>query len=58
MSKDNVFKVCDQPHPDLINHVIEDCLNADFESATNRIDVIVYEGYNMMDIVGNLTKLV
>jgi len=57
VSKDNVFKVCDQPHPDLINKVIDDCMGSNFESACDRIDVIVHEGYNMMDIVGNLTKL-
>lgn len=32
-------------------------MGANFESACDRIDVIVHEGYNMMDIVGNLTKL-
>ena len=58
VTKENVFKVCDQPHPDLINRVIECCLSTDFEKACDEIDVIYHEGYNMMDIVGNLTKLV
>ena len=58
VTKDNVFKVCDQPHPDLMQDVINHCLNAEFEEACDRIDYIYYEGYNMMDVVGTLSKLV
>jgi replication factor C subunit 2/4 len=58
VTKENVFKVCDQPHPDLIMRVIDYCLASEFEKACDEIDIIYYEGYNMMDIVGNLTKLV
>ena len=27
VNKDNVFKVCDQPHPDLMENVLKSCLN-------------------------------
>lgn len=30
VAKDNVFKVCDLPHPDLMNNVIRACLNSKF----------------------------
>jgi len=33
-------------------------LKCEFEKACLEIDVIYDEGYNMMDIVGNLTKLI
>ena len=58
VTKDNVFKVCDQPHPDLMNRVVEMCLKGEFDKAASEITVIVKEGYNMMDICGTITKLV
>ena len=58
VTKDNVFKVCDQPHPDLIKRVIDFCLAREFENAASEIDIIYNEGYNIMDIVGTLSKLI
>ncbi len=40
-----------------MNDVIDLCLKGEFEGAAERIEVIVKEGYNMMDIVGTLTKI-
>ena len=57
VTKDHVFKVCDQPHPDLINNVLKSCLKADFENACGGINVIYNEGYNMIDIINNLAKM-
>jgi replication factor C subunit 2/4 len=34
VNKDNVFKVCDQPHPDLMTNVIKACLQGKFTEAT------------------------
>ena len=34
VSKENVFKVCDQPHPDLMSNVIKACLSGKFTEAT------------------------
>jgi replication factor C subunit 2/4 len=33
VTKDNVFKVCDVPHPDLMNNVIRACLSGKFQEA-------------------------
>ena len=57
VTKENVFKVCDQPHPDLMNSVVDCCLTGEFEQAAEKISEIVKEGYNMMDICGTLTKI-
>ena len=35
INKDNVFKVCDQPHPELMEVVIRKCLKAEFQEACN-----------------------
>lgn len=33
VTKDNVFKVCDQPHPDLMDNIINSCLSRQYEKA-------------------------
>lgn len=30
VTKDNVFKVCDQPHPELMENVVRACLSSKF----------------------------
>lgn len=30
VNKENVFKVCDQPHPELMQNVIKSCLQSQF----------------------------
>lgn len=39
VTKENVFKVCDQPHPDLMLRVIRFCLKGEFTNACNEIDI-------------------
>jgi replication factor C subunit 2/4 len=58
VTKDNVFKVCDQPHPELMQRVLECCLKGKFESAASEINTIFTEGYNILDIIGTLTKII
>ena len=33
VNSENVFKVCDEPHPILIRDMIEKCLKSDFDQA-------------------------
>lgn len=58
VTKDNVFKVCDQPHPEIMIEVLKHCTEGDFEKAAEEIDFVFYEGYNIMDIISTLTKLI
>jgi len=58
VNKDNVFKVCDQPHPDLMSNVIKLCLAAKFREACKLIDGPFNEGYNLIDIINTLTKVI
>merc|ERR1711959_223893 len=58
ISKDNVFKVCDQPHPELMNQVIKFCIQQKFCDACAKIDVVYKEGYNMIDLINTLTRVV
>jgi len=57
VTKDNVFKVCDQPHPDLMLDIVKLCMEGSFQKACQKIDVVYNEGYNMIDIINTLTRL-
>ncbi len=57
VNKNNVFKVCDQPHPDLMINVLKACLQARFTDAATLIDTVYTEGYNLIDIINTLTKI-
>ena len=57
INKDNVFKVCDQPHPELMQNVIKSCLTANFQDACSHIDIVFNEGYNLVDLINTLTRV-
>lgn len=52
-----MFKVCDQPHPDLMTNVIKFCIKSEFGKAVSEIDTVFNEGYNLIDIINTLTKV-
>lgn len=58
VNKDNVFKVCDQPHPDLMKNVIKATLQSKFTEACRLIDTVYNEGYNLVDIINTLTRVI
>ena len=57
INKENVFKVCDQPHPELMENVIRKCLSAHFQAACDEIDIVFNEGYNIVDLINTLTRV-
>ena len=52
-----MFKVCDQPHPETINNVVRHCLRGNFTGACAEVDTIYDQGYNMIDIVGTISRV-
>ena len=58
IDKESVFKVCDQPHPELMTQVIRFCVQQRFGDACAKIDIVYKEGYNMIDLINTLTKVV
>lgn len=58
VTKDNVYRVCDQPHPEIIQAALEYCLKGQYEKAAAEIDAIFNEGYNILDIISTITKLI
>ena len=57
VNKENVFKVCDQPHPELMENVIKKCLQSQFQQACDEIDIVFNEGYNIVDLINTLTRV-
>ena len=55
---ESVFKVCDQPHPELVRNVIKECLDGQFTSACEGIDGLWAQGYSPLDIIGVMYKVV
>lgn len=58
VSGDNVFKVCDQPHPIVIQAAIRACLKGDVDSALERLKELWDQGYSAVDIVVTLFRVV
>ena len=57
ISSENVFKVCDQPHPLRIKKALDSCAQGDFESANAVVEELWANGYCGLDIVGTLFRL-
>lgn len=58
VSGDNVFKVCDQPHPVVVQDMIKACLKGDVEEALKKLDYLWNQGYSAVDIVTTIFRVV
>ncbi|KAI5897837.1 P-loop containing nucleoside triphosphate hydrolase protein [Schizophyllum commune H4-8] len=58
VSGDNVFKVCDQPHPITIQTIIRCCLKGDIDGAMVKLTELWDQGYSAVDIVVTLFRVV
>lgn len=53
-----MFKVCDQPHPELIRSVVRFCLKGNFDKACTEVNTIFDEGYTLLDIVQTISRVI
>lgn len=58
MSGDNVFKVCDQPHPIVLQAMIRACMGGDIDSAVRKLSELWEQGYSAVDIVSTMFRVV
>ena len=58
VSQDNVFKICDQPHPILVRRMIKHCQTGEIDQALARIDSLWDQGYSAVDIVVTVFRVV
>lgn len=58
INQENVFKVCDQPHPILVANLISHCLSAEIDNACNIMKHLCDLGYSATDIITTLFRVV
>ncbi|CCF51222.1 hypothetical protein NDA11_001075 [Ustilago hordei] len=58
VNPENVFKVCDQPHPFLIRSLLMACKKGVVDEAMEKLDEIWSKGYAAVDIVTTLFRVV
>ncbi|KAI0698392.1 P-loop containing nucleoside triphosphate hydrolase protein [Cerioporus squamosus] len=58
VSGDNVFKVCDQPHPITVQAMIRSCIKGDIDGAMDRLNELWDQGYSAVDIVVTVFRVV
>ena len=57
VSADNVYRVCDTPHPLTIGSIIEACLTQDIDRALALMSDMWRSGYSALDVVTTVFKV-
>ncbi|XP_012678815.1 replication factor C subunit 2 isoform X1 [Clupea harengus] len=57
INSENVFKVCDEPHPLLVKSMLEHCVDANIDGAYKIIEQLWSLGYSPEDIIGNIFRV-
>lgn len=58
VSNDNVFKICDQPHPIILRNMILECSKGNVDTALETIHALWDKGYSAVDIVVSVFRVV
>ena len=58
VSPDNVFKVCDQPHPLVVREILLRCDAGDVDAALDKLDEVWSLGFSCLDIVTTMFRVV
>ena len=58
ISGDDVFKVCDQPHPVIIREIVRTCVKGDIDGAMEKLQSLWEQGYSAVDIVVTVFRVV
>ncbi|KAK1936075.1 replication factor C subunit 4 [Babesia divergens] len=51
VTKENVFKVCDVPSPDLIQKMLHDCMNGQWREAHEKSNELLALGHSPLDVI-------
>ena len=57
MSRDNVFRVCDQPHPVAVAAIVKCCQEQKLDEAYDRLTALCNQGYSALDMVTTLFRV-
>lgn len=58
ITTENVFKVCDQPHPVVVQQMLRSCAKGDIDGALEKLDALWEDGYAAIDIVTTVFRVV
>ncbi len=58
VSPENVFKVCDQPHPVLVQGMLRSCHKGKVDDALDKLRDLWDAGYSAVDIVVTIFRVV
>ncbi|KAA8493915.1 Replication factor C subunit 2 [Porphyridium purpureum] len=58
LSAENVFKVCDQPHPVAVQNFVKMCHERKLENALSLLVALHSDGYSTMDIINTVFRVV
>jgi len=58
ITDENVFKVCDQPHPAVVHELVAKVLEGDIEESHKLLRSLWNDGYSAADIITTLYKVV
>mmetsp|Transcript_2063 Transcript_2063/g.3233 ORF Transcript_2063/g.3233 Transcript_2063/m.3233 type:complete len:236 (+) Transcript_2063:368-1075(+) len=58
ITPENVFKVCDQPHPEILTDIVKFCLDEKIDEAISLLNNLWKMGYSAADIVTTLFRVV
>ncbi|XP_073931843.1 replication factor C subunit 2 isoform X2 [Castor canadensis] len=57
VNSENVFKVCDEPHPLLVKEMIQHCVDANIDEAYKILAHLWHLGYSPEDVIGNIFRV-
>ncbi|RKP07567.1 replication factor C subunit 4 [Thamnocephalis sphaerospora] len=57
VNADNVFKVCDQPHPTMVRGIVQACQRGDADVALRGLSDLWKQGYSAVDIITTLFRV-
>lgn len=57
INSENVFKVCDEPHPLLVKGMLGHCVDGNIDEAYKVVEQLWALGYSPEDIIGNIFRV-
>lgn len=57
INSENVFKVCDEPHPLLVKSMLGHCVDGNIDEAYKVVEHLWGLGYSPEDIIGNIFRV-
>ncbi|XP_061758810.1 replication factor C subunit 2 [Nerophis ophidion] len=57
VNSENVFKVCDEPHPLLVKGMLGHCVDGNVDEAYRVVEQLWALGYSPVDIIGNIFRV-